>query len=319
MPSSLLTTGGLTNRNSFSPRGAPLSSMSVNVRLRQPLGQLARVGDGRRRTDEDRVGPVVPADPLQPSQHVGQMAAEHAAIGVELVDDDEAQVLEQLRPLRMVRQDPRMQHVGVAQHDVRARADRPARVLRRVAVVGEDADVGLGRLVHMRRQFVELGQLVLRQRLGRKQVDRARGRVRQDRAQDRRVVAQGLARGRRRGDDDVVAAEGMGQRGGLMRVELRDAARFERRPQSRVHQFGPGRVPRVDGGQCADRRHPAVGVVGGRNCPPGAESLERGGERLFARGAGGLPDEGRGSRPRQLRRHGQDGNTKEKRKWTSDE
>ena len=141
--------------------------------LRQPLGQLARIRDSRRRTDEDRVRPVVAADALQAAQHVGQVTAEHAAIGVELVDDDEAEVLEQLRPLGVVRQDPRVQHVGVAQHDVRARANRAARVLRGVAVVREDADLGLGRLVHVRRQLVKLGQLVLGQRLGRKQIDRA--------------------------------------------------------------------------------------------------------------------------------------------------
>ena len=71
-----------------------------------------------------------------------QVAAEHAAIGVQLVDDDVAQVLEQLRPPRVVRQDPRVQHVGVGEDDLRPRADRAPRVLRRVAVVGEDAEIG---------------------------------------------------------------------------------------------------------------------------------------------------------------------------------
>ena len=68
------------------------------------------------------------------------MAAKHAAIRVELVDDDEIEVLEQLRPSRMVRQDARMHHVGIAEHDVRAGADGAAGVLRRIAVVGVDAD-----------------------------------------------------------------------------------------------------------------------------------------------------------------------------------
>ncbi len=108
----------------------------------QPLGQLARIGDRRRRADEDRIRAVVPADALQPPEDVRQMAAEHAAIGVQLVDDDELQVLEQLRPARMVRQDARVQHVGIAEHDVRLAANRAARVRRRVAVVGEDADLG---------------------------------------------------------------------------------------------------------------------------------------------------------------------------------
>ena len=110
--------------------------------LDERFSELARIGDRGRRADEDRIGAVVLADATQPPQHVRQMAAEHAAIGVQLVDDHEAQVLEQLRPARMVRQDARMDHVGVAQHHVRAAADGAPRVLRRVAVVGEHTDLG---------------------------------------------------------------------------------------------------------------------------------------------------------------------------------
>ena len=150
--------------------------------LDQRLGQLARVGDRGRRADERGIRPVVPADAAQPPQHVGEVAAEDAAIGVQLVDDDEAQVLEQLRPARMVRQDARVQHVGVAEHHVRAAADGAARVLRRVAVVGEHADLELVGPRQPVRQLVQLGQLVLRQRLGRKQIQRARRRVAQDAA-----------------------------------------------------------------------------------------------------------------------------------------
>ena len=51
-----------------------------------------------------------------------------------------------LRPLRVVRQDARVQHVGVGQDDVRPRADGAPRVLRRVAVVGEDAELDVRRL-----------------------------------------------------------------------------------------------------------------------------------------------------------------------------
>ena len=141
MPSSWLTTGGLTKRKYFSPRGAPLRSTSSNgsptSRSASSCG-LAIVADEQMNVG---IRPVVPADAPQPAQDVGQMAAEHAAIRVQLVDDDVAQVLEQLGPARMVRQDARVQHVGIAQHDVRARADRAPRVLRRVAVVGEHADV----------------------------------------------------------------------------------------------------------------------------------------------------------------------------------
>ena len=172
---------------------------------RQPFGQLARVGDRRRRADEDRIRSVVAADALQPAQDVREMAAEHAAIRVQLVDDDEAQVLEELRPARMMRQDPRVQHVGIAEHDVRLAADRAPRVRRRVAVVGEDADLELAVARDELRQRVQLRELILRQRLGRKEIQRARRRILQDRVQHRRVVAERLARRRRRNRDDIAA------------------------------------------------------------------------------------------------------------------
>jgi hypothetical protein len=117
---------------------------------------------------------VVLADATQPPQHVGEMTPEHATIGVQFVDDDEAQVLEQLRPARMVRQDAGVHHVGVAEHDVRAAADRASCILRRVAVVGEDADLEIAPARELIRETVQLGELILRQRLGRKQVQRAR-------------------------------------------------------------------------------------------------------------------------------------------------
>ncbi len=117
------------------------------------------------------------ADAAQPPQHVGEVAAEDAAVGVQLVDDDEAEVLEQADPLGVMRQDPRVQHVGVREHHLRPRADRAPRVLGRVAVVGEHAEVEAGRLVEDLRQAVEFGQLILGQRLGREEIQRPRGRI----------------------------------------------------------------------------------------------------------------------------------------------
>ena len=102
----------------------------------------------------------MPAHSAQPANHVRQMAAEDAAIRVQLVDDDDLQVLEELRPPRVMRQDPRVEHVGIAQHHVRARPDRTARVLRSVAVVGEDANLAAALTGDELRQVVEIGQLV---------------------------------------------------------------------------------------------------------------------------------------------------------------
>src|SRR2546426_8527769 len=45
-------------------------------------------------------------------------------------------------PFRMVREDPRVEHVGVRQHEIRPHADGTPRVLGRVAVVGEHPHLG---------------------------------------------------------------------------------------------------------------------------------------------------------------------------------
>ena len=68
------------------------------------------------------------------------MAAKDAPVGMKLVDDHVPQVLEQLRPPGMVRQDARVQHVRVTQHEMRASTDRAARILRRVSVIGTRTD-----------------------------------------------------------------------------------------------------------------------------------------------------------------------------------
>ena len=56
----------------------------------QALGELARVGDRGAGEQEARLGPVGGGDPPQPPQHVGHVRAEHAAVDVRLVDDDDA-------------------------------------------------------------------------------------------------------------------------------------------------------------------------------------------------------------------------------------
>ena len=64
----------------------------------QRLGQLARVGDRGRAADELRLRSVEFADPRQPPQQVRQVAAVHAAVIVQLIDHDVAQVFEIPRP-----------------------------------------------------------------------------------------------------------------------------------------------------------------------------------------------------------------------------
>ena len=152
-----------------------------HLALGERLGELLRVADRGRGADELGLRAVELAQPPQPAEDVRDVRAVDAAQAVQLVDHHEAQVLEQLHPLRVVRQDALVEHVGVRDHDVRPRADRLARVLRRVPVVGEGADLGADRLD----RGVQLGQLVLGQRLRREEVERPRVRVLQDAVEDR--------------------------------------------------------------------------------------------------------------------------------------
>ena len=126
----------------------------------------------------------------------------------------------------MVRQDAHVQHVRVAQHQMRTFTDRAARILRRVAVVGKRADRGV--LLQPLGQRQQLGQLVLGQRLGREQIERACRRIAQDGTEHRRVVAEGLARCGRRDRDDVTALQRVGHRLRLMHVGSSDAPRGKR-------------------------------------------------------------------------------------------
>jgi hypothetical protein len=83
---------------------------------------------------------------------------------------------------------------------------------------------------------VQLGELILRERLRRETGTARASRVLQDRVEHRRVVAQRLARRRRRDRDDVAPGEHVRERLGLVRVELLDArappARLSRGPSA---------------------------------------------------------------------------------------
>src|SRR5436309_5584298 len=103
--------------------------------LGEPLRQLARIRDRRRRAQKHRVGTVMTTHTAKPPQHVTEMTAEDPAVRVQLVDDHVPQVLEQLRPARMVRQDARVHQLGIAEYKLRAPANRPPCVMRRVCTV----------------------------------------------------------------------------------------------------------------------------------------------------------------------------------------
>jgi hypothetical protein len=251
-----LATGGLTTR-----------------RLEHAFGELAGVRDRRAGADEDRVGAIVGADPSQAANEVRDVAAEEAAVGMQLVDDDEPQVLEELEPLRVVRKNRRMEHVRVRDHDLPGRAHDAADVRRRVAVVGVRLQADVGRLG----ERAQLHELVRGQRLRGEEVERPRRLVLRDRVEDWKVVAERLARCGRRHDDEVAPPRRRLVRGRLMRVERIDAAAAERVDDPPVHGLGPLRVsrgPRLElavrgderreQGICQEHGDRLVGIARGR-------------------------------------------------------
>ena len=196
-------------------RGAVAVHERDVVQAGQPLRQLDRVRDRRAGEQDARLGPVRGGDAAQASQDVRDVRAEHAAVHVRLVDDDDGEVREDVRPRVVVREDPDVEHVGVREDEVRPPADGGALVAGRVAVV----DRGTHPLAQP-----ELGDragLVLRQRLRGVEVDRARLRVAAEHVERRQVEAQRLAR-RRAGGDDRRAVPRALQRLGLVRVQLLD-------------------------------------------------------------------------------------------------
>ena len=191
IPCTASTRGGLYSTKCFSPAGAPFSSISSTVLLDDPLGQLARVADGGRAADEHRPAAVEGGHPLEAAHQVGQVGAEHPPVGVDLVQHDVAQALEELDPLGVVGQHPRVQHVRVGDHHPPLLARRDADRLGGVAVVGVDAQRQLAAQQHL----VQLGLLVLGQGLGGEQVHRPGPGLLQQGLQHRQVVGEGLAGG----------------------------------------------------------------------------------------------------------------------------
>ena len=244
----------------------------------QPLGQLARVGDRRARQQEARLGAVGRRDPAQPPQHVGDVRAEDAAVDVRLVDDDDGEVGEHVGPRAVVGQHAEVEHVRVREDHVRAAPDLAALLARRVAVV----DRRPGALDAER---VQRPCLVLRERLGRIEVERAGAGVAAQRVERRELEAERLAAGRARRDDRGPRPRGV-QRLGLVRPELVHPAGAQRGRDVRVQLAGQRDGAR--GAPVLRRLHdePLVLAPCGEQRVPGLDVADDGHPRLRLERAG---------------------------------
>ena len=127
------------------------------------------------------------------------MRPEDPAISVQLVGDDVLELREELRPLRVARQDAEVQHVRVGEDSLAAFTGFFALGIGRVAVVGEDPVGNLECFPHQ----AQSSQLVMGQRLRR--VQKERGPALEHRLQHWNLEHQTFPRGRRGREHNVVA------------------------------------------------------------------------------------------------------------------
>jgi len=190
------------------------------------LGERLRVGDRRRGEDELRVRAVRVAEAAQAAHDLGDVRAEDAAVHVRLVEHDVPQAVDELGPALVVGQDADVQHVGVGEHDRGAGADLGALVLWRVAVVDRRHHAA-------QPQRAQLARLVLRQRLGGVEVERATRLIAEERVECRQGEAERLAAGGAGGDDHVLACAQQVEGFALVAVEAFHALPHQRLPELR--------------------------------------------------------------------------------------
>ena len=123
---------------------------------------------------------------------------------------------------------------------------------------------------------MQLRELILRERLRRKQIKRTSRGVLQDRVQHGRVVTERLSRCRWRDRDDVTAGEHVLERLRLVGVELVNAAARQRRTKRSSVPSGYGANEAVSAG----KRCAAV-TIGSASRPMGAGELVRRDKRVL--------------------------------------
>ena len=136
---------------------------NLHLQISELADEVLGRGDGGRRHQKLGRGAVMRTNAPQTPEYLGHMAAQNAPIGVDFVDDHEAQAAEKLGPGVVIRQKPQVQHVRVADEDVGRFGFQDLALGRgRVAVIdgcGEERG-GQGRV-----QFPECFELVLFQGL----------------------------------------------------------------------------------------------------------------------------------------------------------
>ncbi len=132
--------GGIVDDEvTFAARGAVVIN-EFNVLFDEGFGKFFGISNRGGCKDELRLCAVEIRHPFESADDVGDMRAEDPAIGVGFVNDDEFQVREEVAPVGVMRQDSRVEHVGIGQDDAGVFTNGRAVGLRSVAIV--DAAIG---------------------------------------------------------------------------------------------------------------------------------------------------------------------------------
>ena len=218
-------------------------------RTDQFLGELAGVFRRGRGRDDRGSRALGSGEAQQAAQHVVEVAAEDAAVDVELVDDDPLQVPKERPPAPGLAEDPQVQHVRVGdQHPRRPALDARPLALRRVAVENDGRGLGL-REPGGPGQLVEFVLLVLPEGLQRKQKQRLARSLAVPLAcrldERRQVEDQRLAGSRGRRHEHVLPALHRRQPRRLMGKQPRHPRSRQRRPnplRQRLRQLPEARL-----------------------------------------------------------------------------
>ncbi len=214
----------------------------------------ARVADGRRRQQEPRVGAVALEQTPEPSQYQCDVAAEHPACHMGLVDDDHAATVQHIGPPLVRAEQGGVQEIGVGHDPVGTATHRLP--FRPGGVAVEDR-----RPQPRQPQLSERAQLVVRQRLGRRQLQDHGAIVGGQHLQRGELEAEALARGRARRQDHMLAVTDPAQRLCLVGPQLGDPDLLQSCSQD-GRQVGRDR--HRAGGACGEPfevDEPAVGCV----------------------------------------------------------
>ena len=177
---------------------SPIVANHRHGSARESKAELARIRDRGGREQKLGCRTVKRSESAEAANDVRHVRPKHAAIHVRLIDDHKPEVREHVRPQIVVRQHPNVEHVGIREQYARRPPQRGALLNRRVSVIDRRPQ-GRQPIACQR------AELILRESLGRVEIDRAGVRIGGQGIKHRQVERECFARRCARRDQHVLA------------------------------------------------------------------------------------------------------------------